>query len=73
MRQKKKKAQGQSLEQRKFYCRTMQEDQVVRALKNPELLKGFHQSAFKGKVRTEAQFVVANLLVSESFVLGAFM
>ena len=66
-----KKAQSQSLEQRKFYCRTMQEDQVVRALKNTELPKGFQQSAFKGKVRMEAQFVVGNLLVSEPFVLAA--
>ena len=32
--------------------------------------KGFSK-AFKGKVRTEAQFVVANFLVSQSFVLAA--
>ena len=41
-----KKAQSWSLEQRRFYCRTIKEDQVVHALKNPELLKGFQQSAF---------------------------
>ena len=46
-----KQTEHWSLEQRKVYCRTMQGDGLLVPKKYPELLKGFQQNTFKGKLR----------------------
>ena len=55
-----KQTESQSLEQRNIYCRAMQGDRVVCALKSLELPEGFWQSAFKSQVRhLENELIVA--------------
>ena len=64
---KKKKGNGQSLKQRKVYCRAMKGEWVDLASQNPDPLEGFQQSIFKDQVR-EGGHEVCDELIHNSLI-----
>ena len=60
------KLKRRSLEQRKVYCKAMQEDEVAHALKSLELPEGFWQSIFKGQEKGDRR--VRDQLVHSSLI-----